>query len=507
MDNKDHAVKVWEVATAEEVYILSGHTDWIINVAFAPDGCHLVSLGRDRRVNVWDLRADHALAGQAQRLTPRWTWGPGSNSASSMAVSPKEPLVAFGGPSADGAVRVYDLTTGDAKHVLKGDYRTVSVAFSPDGRRLASAGYDQIVRLWDTTTGHEVLSLRRHTGIVGRVLFSPDGQRLASASADGTVKIWDATSFDEKSQPHMQTIGGHEGDFYGLDFSPDSRWLASASTDGLIKLWDLQTGQMIRSFAGHTEPALCVAFDPKGTHLISGSMDRTSKLWDAQTGDQLLSLGDDFKVMVRQVAFRPDGKAFATASLREVRLWDLSGQPLRPAPIRANEELVNGVAFSPSGECVAAVGPAGTAKVWNAANGQLVSSFEGHPGTVNCVAFHPIANYLASGDTDKEVKLWTPDSPTGRPVHAPLTGHTAYVESVAFSQDGKYLATASWNEVIIWDVTSLDDIKQVKEFGRLAGRIWRVAFSPDGKRLAAASGYKGKGEIKIWDAALWENKP
>jgi WD40 repeat protein len=81
---------------------------------------------------------------------------------------------------------------------------------------------------------------------------------------------------------------------------------------------------------------------------------------------------------------------------------------------------------------------------------------------------------------------------------------------VAFSRDGKYLATASWNEVIVWDVTNLDDIRQVKEFGRLAGRIWRVAFSPDGKRLAAAaSGYKGKGEIKIWDwdAALWEKKP
>jgi len=333
---------------------------------------------------------------------------------------------------------------------------------------------------------------------------------LASASADGTVRIWDTTPFDEKSQPHIQTIGGHEGDFYGLDFSPDSRLLASASTDGLIKLWDLQTGQMIRRFAGHTEPALCVAFDSKGTHLLSGSMDRSAKLWDAYTGDQLLSLGNDFKVMVRQVAFRPDGKAFATASLREVRLWHLTGQSLHPAPIRANEELVNGVAFSPGGEYVAAVGPVGTAKVWNAANGQLVSSFGGHQGTVNCVAFHPIANYLASGDTDKEVKLWAPDSPTGRPVHPPLTGHTAYVESVAFSRDGKYLATASWNEVIVWDVTNLDDIRQVKEFGRLAGRIWRVAFSPDGKRLAAAaSGYKGKGEIKIWDwdAALWENKP
>jgi WD40 repeat protein len=515
MDNTGHTVKVWDVATGEEVYILSGPTDWIINVTFAPDGRHLVSLSRDRRVNVWDLpsrssdgasSADHAAGGGARRLAPRWRWEPGTNSASSMAVSPKEPLVAFGGPTADGNVRVYDLTTGELLHELKGDFRTVSVAFSPDGSRLASAGYDQIVRLWDPATGHEVLSLRGHEAIVGRVLFSPDGQRLASASADGTVRIWDASPFDEKSQPHVQTIGGHEGDFYGLDFSPDNRWLASASTDGVIKLWDPQTGQMVHAFAAHKEAALCVAFSPKGLRLLSGSMDRTAKLWDAETGDELLTLADIFKVMVRQVAFRPDGKAFATASLREVRLWDLTGQSLLPA-IRANEELVNGVAFSPGGEYVAAVGPAGTAKVWNAANGQLVSSFEGHQGTVNSVAFHPSANYLASGDSDKEVKLWAPDSPTGRPIHPPLIGHTAYVDSLAFSRDGKYLATASWNEVIVWDVTSLDDIKRVKEFGRLAGRIWRVAFSPDGRRLAAASGYKGKGEIKIWDSALWEKEP
>jgi WD40 repeat protein len=207
------------------------------------------------------------------------------------------------------------------------------------------------------------------------------------------------------------------------------------------------------------------------------------------------------------------------------------------------------VAFSCDGEYLATVGHRGTAKVWDA-NGDVVSSFEGHQTSVFCVAFDPKGKYLASGDSDRQVKLW--DRATGRKIRT-LTGHTDYVFGVAFSPDGRYLATASWREVIVWDVSSLQKVKQpwqthliaqvvaaqglaplsfgapgfpqvvvasmvasldaaalvkqLRTFDRLAGKILWVAFSPDGKRLAAAGGYKGKGEIKIWDAALWQNKP
>jgi WD40 repeat protein len=431
-----------------------------------------------------------------------------------MALSPDGSRLAIGGPTADGNVRVYDLATGELRHTLMGEYRIISLAFSPDSQRLASAGYDRIVRLWDTTTGREVLDLHGHHDIMGRVLFSPDGQRLASASADGTVRVWDGNPFDANAVPHIRTLGGDDdGEFFGVAFSlKHNRVLASASADNFVKLWDTETGQVIRVFAGHDEAALCVAFSPDDERLLSGSMDKTAKLWDTRTGQVLHSFYEGFAINVRSVAFQPlqpsDGQTIATVSHKLLQLWDACThrELLRK---EADSEHLNWVAFSPDGKYVATTGHSGTAMVWEVKTGKVVSSFKGHQTHVFCVAFHPKGKYLATGDSDCNVKFWDLTGHEIRtiPRHSddvPLSGHTDFVSSLAFSPDEKYLATASWKEVIVWDVSDLDNIKKVRTFGRVAGRIWCLAFSADGKRLAAASGYKGKGEIKIWDSSLWE---
>jgi eukaryotic-like serine/threonine-protein kinase len=500
----DNTVKIWDLATREEVYILPGHHEPILNVLFTPDGRRLVSLSQDREVKVWDLPAGkpRGLAPAGQTLVARWTWSKATNSPWCMALSPDGSRLAIGGPTADGNVRVYDMTNGELLHTLMGEYRIVSLAFSPDSRRLASAGYDRIVRLWDTASGREVLDLHGHADIMGRVLFSPDGQRLASASADGTVRVWDGNPFDENAVPHIRTLGGNDGEFFGVAFSSkDNRLLASASADNFIKLWDTETGQVIRVFPGHDEGALCVAFSPDERLLVSGGMDKSVKLWDTRTGQVLHSFHEGFALNVRSVAVQPpDGQTFATVSHQFLELWDVQTGQVRFAR-QADPEHLNWVAFSPDGKYVATTGHSGTAMVWDVESGKVVSSFKGHQTSVFCVAFHPTGKYLASGDSDKEIKLWAPDSPTGRPI-ATLRGHTDFVSNLAFSSDGRYLATASWREVKVWDTNDLEE--PPKTFGRVAGRIWCLAFSPDGKRLAAASGYKGKGKIKIWESSLWK---
>jgi WD40 repeat protein len=510
---ENNSVKVWDLTTREAVHTLWGHTEAILNVTFSPNGRRLISAGWDREVRVWDLDQPDASARPRDVFAPRWKFDGFSTSAAAIALSPDGSRLAIGGPTGDGHVRIYDMTTGRLLLTLMGDYRITSVAFSADGRRLVAVGHDKVVRLWDTTTGDEVLSLRGHADIIGHVLFSPDGQRLASVSADGTVRVWDASPMGAGGDSLGRTLGGpDDGEFFGVAFNPhpkDSPLVASASADRSIKLWNSQTGEVVRTFRGHTQAVLCVAFSPDGRQLLSGSMDRTVRLWDTQTAEQRPLPGlDAFKVMVRGVAFQPDGKAFATVSHRMVQRWEAgTGRPLFDR--EADEEHGNWVTFSDDGKYLAAVGHSGTAKVWNIETAQEVS-FKGHKASVFCVAFHPEGTYLASGDSDANVKLWY--RATGKEIctlarhsdDVTLAGHSDYVFGATFSPDGKYLATASWKEVIVWDVSDLEKIKKVRTFDRLAGRILCVAFSPDGKRLAAASGYKGKGEIKIWDASLWE---
>jgi WD40 repeat protein/serine/threonine protein kinase len=499
----DNSVRVWDVETGREVFNLSGHREPVFSVFFSADGRRLASLGWERGTgNVWELPPGKpgARAAGGQVLTPRFSgWGQTAGPWTA-AFSPDGKRLAAVGGMADGHVRLYDATTGKLLHTFEGHvFRASSVAFSPDGRYLASTGMDWTVKLWDTVTGQEALTLRGHADNTCRVLFSPDGNRLASVSVDGTLKVWDATPLEKAGQRHRLTLTGHAGIVYGVAFSPDGRHLVSASADQTVKIWDAGSGQEIRTLRGHTNKALCVAFSHDGRHLASGSLDQVVKLRDAATGQQIHTLSD-FTGLVWRLAFSPDGRQLATCGgLERVQVWDTTtGREM--CCLRGHRDIVWGVAFCPDGEHIATASVDMTVRVWNAATGKKVGVLQGHNGMVFCVAFSPDRRLLASGGSDR-VKVW--DWRSGKEALRLPRQHTRQVFSVAFSLGGRYLASASWAEVIVWDVTTGKEVRTLRGH---VGTIWDVAFSPDGKRLAVASGYKGKGEIKIWDASLWEKQ-
>jgi len=361
-----------------------------------------------------------------------------------------------------------------------------SVAWSPDGSKLATASKDNTARIWQAATGRELLVLHGHHGAVESVAWSPDGSKLATASEDHATKVWDAATGRE-----LLTVYGHLGDVMSVAWSPDGSKLATASRDNTAKVWDAVTGRELLDLRGHQEQVLSVAWSPDGSQLATASSDKTAKVWDAMTGRELMTLRGH-QARVERVAWSPDGSQLATASWdRTAKTWD-AGTGTELLALRGHQDQVLSVAWSPDGHWLGTASGDGTAKVWDAKTGRELLTARGHDGPVWSLAWSPDSIKFATSGADRTAKVWE----AGARELLTLRGHQNGIMGVAWSPDASKLVTASLDKTAkVWETATGRELLTLRNH---QGAVMTAAWSPDGSKLATAS---WDGTAKVWEGA------
>ena len=399
-------VRFWNLNTLDHTEIsLSGNREYLPASAFSPTTRMLASATQDDVVQLWNLQTQHSTI-----------LFMGDIRSSSLAFSPNGLRLACAG--VDGTIRFYDVNAQRNIANITGHsgYRKSSLAFSQDGKTLAGNG-----QLWDMKTGHPHHSfMSPNIGSYYRVFdtLSPDGKMLASASAEDIFLSYTETG------ALLTILKGHLNKVRCITFSPDGKTLASGGSERssggnkrptTIRLWNVLTGELKNTFTGHTDGVHCIAFSPDGKTLASGGGDSTIRFWDPHTGQQRTTLIGHEGPVVR-IAFSPDGKTLASTTgnitYRRVKnpdyaiwLWDINTGKHKNTYLGHTEEVIS-IAFSPDGKTLASASKDTTIRLWDIQTGKLMTTFTGDGKEVSSVAFSPDGKMLASSHQIGTILLW-----------------------------------------------------------------------------------------------------
>jgi WD40 repeat protein len=494
---------------------LVGNNEQVTALAYSPDG-RILSVGKENGwVEIWDTETGlrrHVFRGHPSR----------DAQVKQLAFSPDVKRLATVG--VDGTAKIWAIDDGRRLVTLWGHRGfLLGVAFSPDGRFVATAGYDHTARLWDAETGQNLEIYRGHDSIVYQVAFSPDSRRLVTASYDTTFRLWEidaaqpahpdpasSASAASNREPTQRTISGRTAAVAALAFHPTAPRLASVDWDGLLRIDDLQTRRPVLSTtfppvekkstgtdtAGQDRSLGAVAYSPDGKRLAVGTggviaaVKGIVYVIDAETGVALCHT-EALAGPISALAFSPDGRRLlvATGNLRGLRgtaptvgVFDAAtGAQL--ASYKEHTAAVLDAALNRDGSLAATTGLDGAIRIWGSSDGKKRRHL-GEDSGFRGLAWSPDGTLLAAGGIlDSSVRIYR--TRDGAQLKR-LRGHSGEVYRVAFSPDGKRLASAA-SELKIWDVdTGLELLTQRHH----SGEIYDVEFSPDGRWLATA-GFDG----------------
>ncbi len=523
----DQTVRLWNLRQPEtEPLVLRGHAGSVNAVAFSPDGNLLASGSSDQTIRLWDV----------QRLEPEpLTLRGHAGGVNALAFSPEGQTLISGG--ADGNLNIWRLSDpASPAFTLRGHAEPVlSVSVSPDGQFAASGSWDKSVRLWNLhNPGAEPVVLQGHEELILALAFSPNGRTLASASADKTLRLWNL----DQSTATFTTLPGHQAEIAFAAFSEDSQTFISADTRGLVRQWEVESGQKVAetSFAPSSASAMpayapetsaaqpgeaakgtitqrrperpidaqvVVALSPDRTQIGLSSFDGTIRLWEFEQPEAAPRILSGHAGPIRSVIFSSNRQMLASVGEdKTIRVWDLHAPEPTPVVLKSDQEgLFFAAAFSPDGKILAAGSssdvvtkkPDNVVRLWDLRTPQKTPQLlEGHAGPVTALAFSPDGKILASGSADRTIRLWRPQ--TRRSAAIVLRGHREPVTVLAFSPDGKVLASGSTDQTVrLWDLHNPQGEPIV--LSEHNTRVKVIAFSPDGKYVASGA---QNGTLLFW---------
>lgn len=471
---------LWSLETGRLIRSLNGHQDLVLSTAMDRTGLLLATGSRDGTARIWRLSDGAALA----------SLGPHPGPVTGVAFDGTRTRVST--VSDDALLRVWD--TGSARTLKIIPFRGLDVSlegivFDSAAAQMLTLDATSAVQIWDAATGQRRLRLRGHEAAVSAGAFAADGQLAVTGARDGSILVWDA------AQPGSRIVlNGHRGAIVAARFDGDGQQVVTAGEDGRARIWDARDGTLVRTLDKQSGRLTCAAFSFDRTHLLTASDEGTTRVWDRNNGAMIRAMGGHDGA-ITSAAYSPDGSRIATVGYDGLRVWDAAAGK-RTITVRAETPVARVVAFSPGGRYLLMAGEG--VLVLDAVTGTDAGAFDGHTDHVTAIACAVDGTRVITGSRDMTARIWRLPSGEEKVV---LKGTASAVSAVAFSPDGRRVATAGHQGIRIWDAENGSELLKLEGH---QGWVSSLAFSSDGRALLSAG---NDGTARIWPAVDWHSDP